>query len=121
MSRAGSIYIMTNKIKTTLYIGVTSDLRGRILQHRQHFYKGSFSDKYNLEYCIYYEHYPTIMQAIMRRKKSKNGEGRKKKCSSIHSIHGGRIYGMTLRNGRGFTKGKSIAPVFSTAGRNLRK
>ncbi len=78
MSRAGSIYIMTNKIKTTLYIGVTSDLRGRILQHRQHFYKGSFSDKYNLEYCIYYEHYPTIMQAIMREKEIKKWRREKK-------------------------------------------
>ena len=46
---------MTNKLKTTLYIGVTSDLRARIRQHKNHFFKGSFTDKYNLEYCVYYE------------------------------------------------------------------
>ncbi len=69
---------MTNKIKTTLYIGVTSDLRGRILQHKEHFYKGSFSDKYKTEYCVYYEHFPTIMQAILREKEIKKWRREKK-------------------------------------------
>lgn len=36
MTRGGSIYILTNKLKTTLYIGVTADLCSRI---REHFYK----------------------------------------------------------------------------------
>ena len=59
-------YIMTNKHKTTLYIGVTSSLKQRIWEHRTHSIKGSFTDKYNLEHCIYYEHYPDIEMAISR-------------------------------------------------------
>jgi len=53
MTKGGSVYIMTNKLKTTLYIGVTSDLQARIRQHKNHFFKGSFTDEYNLEYCVY--------------------------------------------------------------------
>jgi putative endonuclease len=53
MTKGGSVYIMTNKLKTTLYIGVTSDLQVRISQHKNHFFKGSFTDEYNLEYGVY--------------------------------------------------------------------
>lgn len=63
--------MMTNKYKTTLYIGVTSDLRFRVLQHRQHFFPDSFTAKYNLIYCIYFEHFPTIVEAIKREKELK--------------------------------------------------
>jgi putative endonuclease len=78
MTRGGSIYIMTNKIKTTLYIGVTADLYSRILEHKQHTYKKSFTDKYDLEYCIYYENYPFIMEAINREKEIKKWRREKK-------------------------------------------
>ncbi|WP_411274536.1 GIY-YIG nuclease family protein, partial [Daejeonella sp.] len=48
MDRGGFVYMMTNKYKTTLYVGVTSDLRSRVIQHREHFYPDSFTAKYNL-------------------------------------------------------------------------
>ncbi len=41
MTKGGSVYIMTNKLKTTLYIGVTSDLQARIRQHKNHFLKAA--------------------------------------------------------------------------------
>ncbi len=78
MNRGGSIYIMTNKIRTTIYIGVTADLFARVQEHKQHFYKNSFTDKYNLEYCIYYENYNTIKEAIMREKEIKKWRREKK-------------------------------------------
>ncbi len=34
MERGGSIYFMTNKNKTTLYLGVTSNLIKRVSEHR---------------------------------------------------------------------------------------
>ena len=52
MTKGGSVYIMTNKLKTTLYIGVTADLQLRIRQHKEHYIQNSFTDKYNLEYCV---------------------------------------------------------------------
>ncbi len=70
--------MMTNKYKTTLYIGVTSNLRERVFQHRQHFYPDSFTSKYNLTYCIYYERFPTIMEAISREKELKKWRREKK-------------------------------------------
>jgi putative endonuclease len=57
---------MTNKNKTTLYIGVTNDLQRRVLEHKNHFIKKSFTALYNLEYCVYYEYYSSIEQVIER-------------------------------------------------------
>lgn len=86
MTRGGSIYIMTNKLRTTLYIGVTADLYSRIQEHKQHFYKGSFTDKYNLEICVYYENYPFIVEAINREKEIKKWR-REKKDALIKTIN----------------------------------
>ena len=88
MPRGGSIYIMTNKLKTTLYIGVTSDLYSRIREHKQHIHKNSFTDKYNLEYCVYYENYPFIQEAINREKEIKKWR-REKKVILINSLNPG--------------------------------
>ena len=78
MKKGGYVYMMTNKYKTTLYIGVTSDLRSRVLQHRQHYYPESFTAKYNLNYCIYYERFSTILEAIKREKELKKWRREKK-------------------------------------------
>lgn len=77
---------MTNKLKTTLYIGVTSDLQARIRQHKNHFFKGSFTDEYNLEYCVYYENFFSIEEAILREKQIKKWS-RLKKEKLINSIN----------------------------------
>ncbi|MGB4399717.1 MAG: GIY-YIG nuclease family protein, partial [Daejeonella sp.] len=74
----GYIYMMTNKYKTTLYIGVTSDLRSRVLQHREHHFPDSFTAKYNLTECVYFEYFPTIVQAIKREKELKKWRREKK-------------------------------------------
>ena len=86
MERGGSIYIITNKNKTALYIGVTSNLPERIWQHREHFYKNTFSDRYNLEQLVYYENFPTIEEAIAREKEIKKWR-REKKEKLINSAN----------------------------------
>lgn len=86
IQRGGSIYIMTNKNRSILYIGVTSNLKVRILQHKEHYFKGSFTDKYNLEYCIYYENFSTIEEAILREKQLKKWR-REKKLALIDIIN----------------------------------
>ena len=76
--KGGYIYIMTNEYKTTLYIGVCSNLQRRVWEHKTHYFKGSFTDKYNLDCCIYYEHFPDIEQAINREKELKKWRRSKK-------------------------------------------
>ena len=78
MERGGCIYIMTNKHKTTLYVGVTSDLLSRVFEHKQHKYPGSFTAKYNLEYCVYFETFSSIEEAINREKEIKKWRREKK-------------------------------------------
>ena len=78
MKKFGYVYIMTNKNRTTLYIGVTNDLIRRIYEHKHHLLKNSFTDKYNLEYCIYYEEFDNINLAIEREKELKKWNRQKK-------------------------------------------
>ena len=84
MERGGAIYIMTNKNKTTLYVGVTSNLQSRIFKHRNHLYNNSFTKRYNLELLVYYEVFNNIEEAILREKQIKAGS-RKKKEDLINS------------------------------------
>lgn len=66
------VYIITNKNKTVLYTGVTSNLRVRLHQHTTKFQLKSFSARYNVCYLVYYEHFGWIQQAIAREKEIKN-------------------------------------------------
>ena len=78
MEKFGYIYIMTNRNKTVLYIGVTNNLVRRVYEHKNHLIKNSFSDKYNLECCIYYEEFPYFEMAIHREKEFKKWNRQKK-------------------------------------------
>jgi putative endonuclease len=86
MEFGGCVYIMTNKNKTTLYIGVTSDLPNRVYQHKTHAYPTSFSSKYNLEYCVYFEFFSRIEEAIDREKQLKRWR-REKKNTLIEGVN----------------------------------
>src|SRR5476651_79697 len=69
--KQGFIYIMSNKYRTTTYIGVTSDLRVRVWQHVNG--EGSaFVKKYRLYDLVYYERFERIGDAIDREKQLKN-------------------------------------------------
>lgn len=65
------VYIMTNKYRTTFYIGVTSNLTKRVLEHMLG--EGSkFTKKYSLTDLVYFEKFTDINQAIAREKQLKN-------------------------------------------------
>ncbi len=71
-------YITTNKPKSVLYIGVTSDLKGRIEKHKNKTYKYSFSARYNVDKLVWYEKHPSMWEAIKREKQLKAGNRNKK-------------------------------------------
>lgn len=78
MNKGGFVYIMTNKNKTVLYLGVTSNLKSRVWEHEHHEIKNSFSDRYNLEFLLYYEWFDDIVTAIEREKEIKKWRRNKK-------------------------------------------
>lgn len=65
------VYIMTNKNKTTFYIGVTNNIKRRVFEHKSKLNKG-FTYKYNLDQLVYFERIVGIKKAIMREKQLKN-------------------------------------------------
>lgn len=70
MSKGGYIYIVSNKRRTVLYVGVTSDLSQRSWDHKNG--EGSqFTKKYACTDLLYYEFYETIEEAIDREKQLK--------------------------------------------------
>lgn len=76
--KPGYVYILTNKNNTTLYIGVTANLKQRITQHKEKHNKKSFSARYNLNKLVYYEVFQEIGDAIAREKQLKAGSRAKK-------------------------------------------
>ncbi|MES2332795.1 MAG: GIY-YIG nuclease family protein [Bacteroidota bacterium] len=82
----GCIYFMTNKNKTTLYLGVTSNLMKRVQEHKECVHPYSFTAKYNLEYLIYYENFSRIEEAILMEKQIKKWN-RKKKEALINKLN----------------------------------
>lgn len=83
--RYSYIYIMTNKINTALYVGVTDNLVKRVYQHKNKLASG-FTSKYNINKLVYYEIFEDITEAIKREKQIKGGS-REKKIKLIKSMN----------------------------------
>ena len=84
----GFIYIITNDNNTVLYVGMTSVLKERIIQHKTRKHPDSFSARYNLNKLVYYEELDTIGEAIKREKQIKGGS-RKDKEELINKVNPG--------------------------------
>ena len=69
-AKGGYIYIITNKNKTVLYTGVTSNLYARISEHKQGV-GSKWASKYNCVDLLYYEFHEHIETAIKREKQIK--------------------------------------------------
>lgn len=65
------VYILTNKLNTTFYIGVTNNLLRRIYEHNKGLVEG-FTKKYNLKKLVYFEEFSGSYNAISREKQLKN-------------------------------------------------
>ncbi len=69
--RTSYTYIMTNKYRTTFYIGVIDNLNKRVQEH-QTGVGSQFTLKYMTKDLIYFEEFLDIKQAIAREKQLKN-------------------------------------------------
>ena len=71
MARHAYVYILASKRNGTLYIGVTSDLARRIVEHRSNTVPG-FTQRYGVHRLVLVETYDEIAQAIAREKQLKH-------------------------------------------------
>ena len=80
------IYILTNKYRTTFYVGVTNSLKRRLGEHKNSIRQGknTFVGRYHLTELVYYETFGWIQQAIAREKELK-GWRKEKKLNLIRS------------------------------------
>jgi putative endonuclease len=76
MQRQFYVYILSSYTQR-LYIGITSDLEGRVWQHRNKAFEGH-SAKYNIDRLVYVERYERADDAIAREKQLKNWSRQKK-------------------------------------------
>jgi putative endonuclease len=70
MPKQPAVYILASKRNGTIYIGVTSDLKKRVWEHKND-QVDSFSKKYGVHDLVYYELHENMMSAITREKQIK--------------------------------------------------
>ena len=64
------VYILSNFTNSTLYVGMTNDLRRRLYEHKNKLIPG-FTEKYNVHKLVYYEITTDVKAAIQREKRLK--------------------------------------------------
>jgi putative endonuclease len=70
VERTYYVYILASAPNGTLYVGVTSDLAGRVHQHREGLTPG-FTTRYGVKMLVWYEDFPTADEAISAEKRIK--------------------------------------------------
>ena|SRR5205814_941104 len=82
MQKTYYVYIMASQ-RRVLYIGITSHIERRVLQHKCHTFAG-FTATYNVTNLVYFERYGSVGKAIRREKELKDWR-REKKVELIES------------------------------------
>ena len=70
MRKTYCVYILSNATCTTVYIGVTSNLKGRVADHKESKIE-CFTKKYRVNRLVYFEVFQDIRDAIAREKQLK--------------------------------------------------
>ena len=68
--RTPCVYLLASGFNGTIYVGVTSDLLGRIVQHREETFDG-YTARNKVKRLVYYEVGGTMESAIRREKQLK--------------------------------------------------
>lgn len=77
---------MASVSRRVLYIGVTSDLEGRVWEHKNKIYPKSFTSRYNCQLLVFYKHFEGIEEAIAEEKRLK-GYSRSYKEALIENMN----------------------------------
>ena len=85
MEKQPCVYMLASRPYGTLYIGVTSNLIGRLWQHRSGEVKG-FTSRYGVQRLVGFELFGEMMAATAREKQLKRWT-RKKKLRLIESMN----------------------------------
>ena len=67
MERVPCVYILASGFHGTIYTGVTSNLSGRVWQHREEV-TGGFTERYAVKRLVWFEVHETMESAIRREK-----------------------------------------------------
>ena len=78
------VYILSSRSRN-LYIGITSNLRARILQHRE-LPERAHTAHYNIHRLVYFERFQYVRSAITREKELKSWT-RDKKITLIEKVN----------------------------------
>jgi putative endonuclease len=78
------VYILARRSRN-LYIGFTTDLRGRMAQHNEA-RPGTYTARYNIHRLVYYEHFKYVINAISRETELKHWT-RTQKIALIESVN----------------------------------
>lgn len=62
------VYIMASYKNGSIYTGLTSDLTGRVWEHKNKVHPNSHTSRYNITRLVYYEQFEDIEAAIDREK-----------------------------------------------------
>jgi putative endonuclease len=64
------VYLLASKPYGTLYVGVTSDLAGRVFQNKSKTVSG-FTARYSVDRLVWFESHDSVEAAIQREKRIK--------------------------------------------------
>ncbi len=71
------VYIMSNK-SHRLYVGSTTDLHGRVEEHKTKQYPNGFTARYNFDRLVWFETHDSVRAALTRERKIKHWTRAKK-------------------------------------------
>ena len=83
--RVPCVYLLASHRNGTLYVGVTSNLAGRVWQHKNNLVDG-FTRQYQVHQLVWYESHATMESAILREKQLKAGS-RARKIKLIEAMN----------------------------------
>lgn len=70
MNKQAFVYIMTNRLNGTLYVGAATNIVKRIWEHKQGL-GSKFTSKYDLHRLVYVESHSSILDAVERERRIK--------------------------------------------------